>query len=134
MDSSREQGICRGVGGTVPALGMGDVLPPRGEVVKPVCGFCGGHHYVEEPHPGEAVREALAKLTEPPESAIEVGRKTFARERVAESPDAALPSEPEPVTKSVVTKATVTKGRPRIEHPSAEALRRRAYRERRHVA
>ena len=96
--------------------------------MKPLCGFCGGHHYVEEPHPGEAVREALAKLREPAVSTIEVGRKPFAEARVAsvtESP------EPEPVTKSVVTKATVTKGRPRIEHPSAEALRRRAYRERR---
>ena len=99
--------------------------------MKPLCGFCGGHHYSDEPHPGEAVREALAKLREmePRVSAIEVGRKTFAeaREHVAESPDATLPSEP--VTKSVVTKAT--KGRPRMENPSPEALRRRAYRERR---
>ena len=101
--------------------------------MKPQCGFCGGHHYADEAHPGEAVREALAKLrrTEPPVSEIEVGRKTFAevRERVTKSPDATLQSEPEPVTKSVVTKASVTKGRPRMEHPSAEALRRRKYRE-----
>ena len=103
--------------------------------MKPLCKFCRGHHDTDEEHPEEAVREALAELrrTEPRVSAIEVGRKTFAevREASVTEPPVTPPSEPEPVTKSVVTKPTVTKGRPRIEHPSAEALRRRAYRERR---
>ena len=107
--------------------------------MKPLCGFCDAHHYVEEPHPAEAVREALAKLRATESflggrmSAIEVGRKTFAevREASVTEPPVTPPLEPEPVTKSVVTKATVTKGRPRMEHPSEEALRRRKYRDQR---
>ena len=91
--------------------------------MKPLCGFCGVHHYGEEPHPGEAVREALAKLRAEPEPGL--GQMPGHEPRVTET------REPEPVTKSVVTKPTVTKGRPRMERPSAEALRRRAYRERR---
>ena len=83
-------------------------------MLKPLCKFCRAHHDTDEGHPEAAVREALAELrrTEPGS-----GQKPG--------------HEPtELVTKSVVTKATVTKGRPRIEHPSAEALRRQAYRER----
>ncbi len=117
--------------------------------VKPLCGFCGGHHYAEEPHPGEAVREALAKLreTEPPVSAIEVGRKMFAevRERVTKPPVTVHP-EPEPVTESpaaVTEKAVVTesplpkvavlrkRGRPKKAGALSRAEIQRAYRERR---
>lgn len=93
--------------------------------MKPLCGFCGGHHYGEEPHPSEAVREALAKLRAGPEPGPGFG----VGHDPTESPPVTVRSEPEPVTKSVVTKATVTKGRPRMEHPSPEALRRRKYRE-----
>lgn len=101
--------------------------------MKPLCGCCGGHHYPEEPHPAEAVREALAELrrTEPPVSEIEVGRKTFAevRGRVTETPAVT----PEPVTKAPVPRdespESVTKGRPRQYASRAE--QQRAYRERR---
>ena len=100
--------------------------------MKPLCKFCGGRHDTDEEHPEEAVREALAELrrTEPPVSEFAVGRRTIAevRERVTKAPE---PVTKATVTKSVVTKSVVTKGRPRIENPSAEALRRRKYRERR---
>lgn len=118
--------------------------------MKPLCGFCGGHHYVEEPHPGEAVREALAKLreTEPPRSEIEVGRKTFAeaREQVASVTKPAVtspvtpPSEPDearvtPPPGSVTSPSSVTKEqawreRNRDKVREANAKRQRAYRER----
>ena len=104
-------------------------------MVKPLCKFCGAHHDTGEEHPEAAVREALRKLragAEPELSGFAVGgwreSVTLPQERVTET------REPEPVTKSVVTKPTVTKGRPRIEHPSAEALRRREYRERREAS
>ena len=95
---------------------------------KPLCKFCRAHHDADAGHPAEAVREALAELrrTEPRESEWAVsGRGGVSKVMEAKPPVT------EPVTKSVVTKPAVTKGRPRMEHPSAEALRRRAYRERR---
>lgn len=90
--------------------------------MKPLCKFCGAHHDTGEGHPEEAVRESLRRLRLSPEpelSGFAVG-----------GTEPAVTESREPVTKSVVTKHTVTKGRPRIEHPSPEALRRRAYRER----
>ena len=110
--------------------------------MKPLCKFCGGRHDTDEEHPEEAVREALAELrrTEPPVSEFAVGRRTLEEvrehvERVTKppvtSPEPVVTPPSEPVTKATVTKSVVTKGRPRIENPSAEALRRRKYRERR---
>lgn len=109
--------------------------------MKPLCGFCGGHHYPEEPHPGEAVREALAKLreTEPPVSAIEVGRKTFEEVRVATKVEPPVtPPEPTTVTvKAVVTESQLPevpvlpkRGRPKKAGALSRAEIQRAYRER----
>ena len=113
--------------------------------MKPLCGFCGGHHYVEEPHPGEAVREALAKLGEPSVSAIEVGRKTFqeVQERVTKPPvtvrpepaEAPVTVHPEPERTVTAPKRTVTRNRAweaknRDKVREANADRQRAYRAR----
>ena len=81
--------------------------------MKPTCKFCRAHHDAVEPHPAEAVREALAELrrTEPKVSAIEVGRKTFqeAREQVASvtKPQPVTSPEP-PVTVHMEPERTVT--------------------------
>ena len=79
--------------------------------MKPMCKFCGAHHDAVEPHPAEAVREALRELrrTEPKVSAIEVGRHTF--EEVREHVGSV--TKPQPVT------SPVTSPEPVVTSPSA---------------
>ena len=109
---------------------MGDVLPPCGEAVKPLCGFCGGHHYESEEHPEEAVRAALAELrrTEPAESEFAVGRRTIAEVREHVKSSVTPPSEP--VTSPGVTKEQAWRERNRDKVREANRERQRAYRER----
>ena len=80
--------------------------------MKPTCKFCGAHHDAVEPHPPEAVREALAELrrTEPKVSAIEVGRHTFedVRESVPKPVTSPVTSPEPPVTVHVTSPPPVT--------------------------
>lgn len=96
--------------------------------MKPLCGFCGGHHYADEPHPSEAVREALAKLRAGPEPGPGFGvghepRVTETPERVTEK--AVVTGSPLPEV-SVLPK----RGRPKKAGALSRAEIQRAYRER----
>ena len=118
--------------------------------MKPLCKFCGGHHYEGEEHPEEAVREALAELrrTEPAESEFAVGRRTIDEvkqhvERVTGPPvtvrpepvEAPVTVHPEPQRTVTAPKRTVTRNRAweaknRDKVREANADRQRAYRAR----
>lgn len=101
-------------------------------VVKPLCGFCGGHHYSDEPHPSEAVREALTKLWAGPEPGrgFGVGHEPAAVSPVTETPPRV--TEKAVVTESPLPEAAVLpkRGRPKKAGALSRAEIQRAYRER----